>query len=69
MNTMTITPSYSTQEKLRIFKAFQAVQESGKYNMIMDAGSAALEAGLARWEYNYVIKHYEELYELAEQNA
>ena len=56
--------TYPEREKRRIFLSFEKVRQSGLYNMIMDAGSAAIAAGLTSWEYKYVIKHYDELSKL-----
>lgn len=61
MNFSNTPLTYPEQEKLRLFLSFEKVRQSGLYNMIMDAGSAAIAAGLTSWEYKYVIKHYDEL--------
>ncbi len=43
------------------FLAYRKVQESGKYNMLMDAEAAAAEAGLDMKTYRLVILNYEGL--------
>lgn len=47
-------------DRAKFFK-YLRVQESGKYNMIMDANAAAQEAELSLDDYFYVIKNYSEL--------
>lgn len=49
-------------EKL-LFLKYEAVRQSGKYNMIMDAAQAMIEADLTKDEYFYVIHNYSDLKE------
>lgn len=44
------------------FMKYYRVQQSGRYNMIMDATKAIESSGLSRDEYFDVIKNYEECY-------
>lgn len=48
----------SIQVSSEDFKSYRRVQESGKYNMIMDASYAANEAGLSMDKYLYIIKNF-----------
>ena len=46
-------------EIVRRFRAYEKVRQSGKYNMITDAGAAMDESGLTEDEYFAVIENYE----------
>ena len=45
------------------FRAYQKVQETGHWNMIIEAGSAMKEAGLDAETYLAIIKNYGKLLE------
>ena len=46
-----------------IYNRYEAVRQSGAYNMITDAYAAANAAGLTIEEYRYAIKNYIKLRE------
>ena len=52
----------------RNFYCYELVRRSGKYNMIMDARLAMVEAGLSAKEYADVISHYSEYKSAIEVN-
>lgn len=43
------------------FKKYKEVQESGEYNMIMDAPKVMEITGLTKQEYIYIIQNYRQL--------
>ena len=45
------------------FMAYRRVQETGRYNMIMDADKASKAAGLTLTTYFAIINRYNELYD------
>ena len=45
-------------EIVRRFRAYEKVRQSGKYNMITDAGAAMNESGLTKGEYFAVVENY-----------
>lgn len=45
-------------EIVRRFRAYEKVRQSGKYNMITDAGAAMDESGLTKDEYFAVVENY-----------
>lgn len=45
-------------EIVRRFRAYEKVRQSGKYNMITDAGAAMDESGLTEGEYFAVVENY-----------
>lgn len=55
-------------EKLKAnFIKYEKVRLSGKYNMIMDCGKAAKEAGLTMKEYTDIVKRYSIVKELVKE--
>lgn len=52
----------------RNFYYYEQVRRGGKYNMIMDAKFAMIEAGLSAKEYADVISHYSEYKSAIEEN-
>ena len=49
---------------VELFRRYEEVRKSGKYNMIMDSVKAAKAAKLTAKQYKYVITHYNELKEV-----
>ena len=52
----------------RNFYRYEQVRRSGKYNMIMEARFAMIEAGLKAKDYSDVIRHYSEYKSVIEAN-
>lgn len=52
----------------RNFYRYELVRRGGKYNMIMDARFAMVEAGLRAKDYADVIRHYSEYKAAIEKN-
>lgn len=52
----------------RNFYRYEQVRRDGKYNMIMEARFAMIEAGLKAKDYSDVIKHYSEYKSVIEAN-
>ena len=52
----------------RNFYHYEQVRRSGKYNMIMEARFAMIEAGLKAKDYSDVIRHYSEYKSAIEKN-
>lgn len=50
------------------FYCYELVRRGGKYNMIMDARFAMVEAGLRAKDYADVIRHYSEYKSVIEKN-
>lgn len=48
---------------MELFRRYEEVRKSGKYNMIMDSVKAAKAAKLTSKQYKYVITHYNQLKE------
>ena len=44
-----------------IFLSYEEARQSGEFNMIMDAHLVMREFGIAKEDYWYIIKHYEQL--------
>ena len=43
------------------FLSYEEARQSGEFNMIMDAHLVMREFGIAKEDYWYIIKHYEQL--------
>ena len=43
------------------FLSYEEARQSGEFNMIMDAHLVMQEFGIAKEDYWYIIKHYEQL--------
>ena len=52
----------------RNFYRYEQVRRSGKYNMIMEARFAMIEAGLSAKDYANTIRHYSEYKSAIEEN-
>ena len=52
----------------RNFYRYEQVRRSGKYNMIMEARFAMIEAGLSANDYANTIRHYSEYKSAVEKN-
>ena len=50
------------------FYRYEQVRRSGKYNMIMEARLAMIEAGLSAKDYASTIRHYSEYKSAIEEN-
>ena len=50
------------------FYRYERIRRSGKYNMIMEARFAMIEAGLKAKKYSDVIRHYSEYKSAIEEN-
>lgn len=50
------------------FYRYEQVRRSGKYNMIMEARFAMIEAGLSAKDYANTIRHYSEYRSAIEEN-
>ena len=47
----------------KLFKKYEEIRKSGRYNMVMDAGAVAAEMGCQLQQYAYILKNYSELKE------
>lgn len=56
----TINTPEPTREQ---FMAYRRVQETGRFNMVLDAAEAAKAAGLTLTTYFVIINRYNELYD------
>lgn len=55
----------TNDQKIDLFNMYYEIQMSGKYNMVTQATTASMEAGLTIDEYVYVINNYDELHKLS----
>jgi len=57
-----------TNQQIENFKAYERVQMSCQYNMIMERVAAAATAGLSMSDYMFVIQNYTALREASKRN-